>query len=102
MTFLEEEEKEGSNGSKRIKLSRSRSEFAGIRKNSSFARLIEKSFTNQTMTLAKTVEEAETFMFQCVYCRVVMVEVKGDWDCSHCGGSMRMTAEPGDQEESEP
>ena len=34
-----------------------RSNFAGIRKNSTFARLIEKSFTNQTQTLAKTVAQ---------------------------------------------
>ena len=30
----------------------------------------------QTQTLAKTVEEHETFVFQCVYCNVIMVEVR--------------------------
>ena len=34
-----------------------RSEFTGIRKNSTFAKLIQKSFANQTVTLARTVED---------------------------------------------
>ena len=36
-----------------------RSEFSGIRKNSTFAKLIQKSFANQTVTLAKTMEDEE-------------------------------------------
>ena len=71
-----------------------RSEFAGIRKNSTFAQLIQKSFANQTVTLARTVEEDEEQMvYRCSYCDMVMIEVKGDWDCSHCGANMTFAKE---------
>ena len=33
------------------------------------------SFNNQTATLAMTVEETETFVYECVYCNVRLVEV---------------------------
>ena len=72
----------------------SRSEFAGIRKNSSFAHLIKKSFANQTVTLARTVEEEEEQMvYQCGYCDMIMIEVRGDWDCTHCGAHMNIAKE---------
>jgi len=74
-----------------------RKDFAGIRKNSTFAKLIQKSFAQQTVTLARTVddEELEQFMYQCSYCNMVQLEVKGEWDCSHCGGSMALVRDKG-------
>ena len=54
----------------------SRSEFAGIRKNSTFAKIITKSFANQTVTLARTMEEEdiELIMYKCSYCNMVQFE----------------------------
>ncbi len=58
-------------------------------------------------------EELEQFMYQCSYCNMVQLEVltqdillrnlnvayllqvKGEWDCSHCGGSMALVRDKG-------
>jgi len=76
-----------------------RSEFTGIRKNSTFAKLIEKSFANQTVTLAKTMEdeELEQVLYQCSYCNMVQLEVRGEWDCCHCGASMAVAKSSNDE-----
>ena len=63
--------------------------FSGIKNNSNFANAIQKSFANQTVTLARTVDkEKEQFTFQCISCSVVMVEERGGYNCPHCGGVM--------------
>ena len=64
-------------------------EFSGIKNTPKFARTIQKSLVNQTVTLAKTMEkDAEQFTFQCISCSVVMEEERGEYNCPHCGGSM--------------
>ena len=52
------------------------------------------SFANQTVTLAKTMEEdTEHFRFQCITCSVEMVEERGEYNCPHCGGIMEEEVE---------
>ena len=58
------------------------------------------SFANQTVTLARTVEEdTEQFRFQCIACSVVMVEERGEYNCPHCGVIMKEEEEEEDGEE---
>ena len=58
--------------------------------NPQFSKAIQKSFANQTITLAKTVEnDSKVLTFECIYCNMAMVEVQGEYDCPHCGGMMR-------------
>ena len=74
--------------------------FSAIKRNPAFANAIQKSFANQTVTLARTVEEdAEQFTFQCISCSVVMVEEMGEYSCPHCGGTMEEEEEEEDEEE---
>ena len=73
-------------------------EFSGIKNAPKFANTIQKSLVNQTVTIAKTVEEGvEQFTFQCISCSVVMDEEMGEYNCPHCGGTM----EEGEEEETE-
>ena len=64
--------------------------FAGIKSNTKFASAIQKSFANQTLTLAKTVEEdVEPVTYFCTSCNMSQVGEMGNNICSHCGGSIK-------------
>ena len=66
-----------------------KAEFSGIMNNSAFAKAIQKSFANQTLTVAKTVQDdSKLLTFKCIYCRAVIVDNLGEYDCTHCGGGM--------------
>ena len=66
-----------------------KADFSGILNNSEFAKEIQKSFANQTLTVARTVEDdSKLFTFKCMYCRAVVVDMLGEYDCPHCGGGM--------------
>ena len=74
--------------------------FSAIKRNPAFANAIQKSFANQTVTLARTVEEdADQFTFQCISCSVVIVEEVGEYNCPHCEGMMEEEEEEEDEEE---
>ena len=63
--------------------------FSGIKNNEQFANAIQMSFANQKVTLARILEkEKEHLTFQCISCRVVIVEEKEEYNCPHCGGVM--------------
>ena len=66
-------------------------QFKGIKNNLQFANAIKKSFANQTMTLAKTMdEERENLTYHCTSCNVSQAGEKGEYICSHCGGEMNL------------
>ena len=63
--------------------------FAGIKNNEDFSNAIQKSFANQKVTLARTVDkEKEQLTLQCISCSMVIVEEKEEYNCPHCGGVM--------------
>ena len=73
-------------------------DFSGILTNQEFSKTIQKSFANQGITLARTVESNKKILtFQCTFCQTDMQEIMGEYDCSHCGALMQEKSEKEDE-----